>query len=97
MTSSSKSAALNRTVVLGADEAHCCDSSQSLRLLIDWHRKATCGECGCSHSLTLEILYSEDVLQYSYGNQAFHLTVLVICSSNSYESRTYDHKKDLLQ
>ncbi len=44
------------------DEAHCCDTSRSFRILIRWHSKATSSEQGCKPSLVKWLLYRSDVL-----------------------------------
>ena len=53
------------------DEAHCCDTSRSLGVLISWHNKATSSERGCKPSVECETLYRMDVLQYTNRNQNF--------------------------
>ncbi len=43
------------------DEAHCCDTSRSLRILIGWHSKATSNEQGCKPLLVKQLLYRLDI------------------------------------
>ena len=49
------------------DEAHCCDTSRSLWILIGQHSKAT-ASCGCKPALVSKTLYRMDVIQFSYQN-----------------------------
>ncbi len=43
------------------DEAHCGDTSRSLRLMIRRHSKATSREQGCNSALVKQLLYRSDV------------------------------------
>ena len=43
------------------DEAHCCDTSRSLRFLIGQRSKATSSEQGCKPTLVKGLLYRSDV------------------------------------
>ncbi len=49
----------------GVDEAHCCDTSRSLRLMIGQHSKVTSSEQGCNLALVKQLLYRSDMsIQY---------------------------------
>ena len=51
--------------LMGVDEAHCCDTSRSLQLLIRQHSKATFSEQGYNLALVKQLLYRSDVsIQY---------------------------------
>ncbi len=54
-----------RAIVCTVDEAHCCDTSRSLWILIGQHSKATSSKSGCNPSLVSRLLYRSDY-QYSY-------------------------------
>ena len=43
------------------DEAHCCDTSWSLWLMIGWHSKVTSSEQGYNSILVKQLLYRSDV------------------------------------
>ena len=47
--------------VASVDEAHCCDTSRSLRILIGRHSKVTSSKCGCKPALVSWTLYRKDV------------------------------------
>ena len=43
------------------DEAHCCDTSRSLQLMIGQHSKGTSSEQGYNSALVKQLLYRSDV------------------------------------
>ncbi len=43
------------------DEAHCCDTSRSLRLMIGQHSKAISSQQECNPALVKQLLYRSDV------------------------------------
>ncbi len=49
-------------ILLPVDEAHCCDTSRSLWLMIGWHSTATSSEQGCNPTLVKWLLYKSDML-----------------------------------
>ncbi len=53
---------LNNSECSHVDEAHCCDTSWSLRVLIGWHSKVTSSEQGWKPTLIKQLLYRSDVL-----------------------------------
>ena len=46
----------------GVEEAHCCDTSRSFRILTGWRSKGTSSEQGCKPALVKQLLYRSDML-----------------------------------
>ncbi len=52
---------MSTKILCHVDEAHCCDTSRSLRLMIGRHSKVTSSEQGCNPTLVKWLLYRSDV------------------------------------
>ena len=53
---------ISRFALNSVDEAHCCDTSWSLWVMIGWHSKVTSSEQGCKPALVKWLLYRSDML-----------------------------------
>ena len=90
-----------------ADEAHCCDTSRSLQILIGQHSKATSSEQGCKPILVKWLLYRSDVwiqlptelaclactLQYSWDGMRTEYQIPTL-ERTKYAWQTYTERKD---
>ncbi len=67
----------------GVDEAHCCDTSRSFRALIGQHSKVWVHLA----SVVQQTLYRKDVLQCSYRNLKFYVS-LITCELHALSKNT---------
>ncbi len=75
------------------DEAHCCDTSRSLRILIGWHSKATSSKQGCKNLHLWSNSCTDQMCEYSY--QLNLLLLLVPCNTpGMLLSTEYSHSKE---